>query len=131
MTSVDVVHIGGVTYGGQDASKLLSEADMALREAQRAGANAWVVHTHHAPLENARPSSEWRALIERALRERRFSLLRQAVLDSHDGALLHHEVFLRLDDPERPGEAIAAAVCMPMAESVGMAPMRSGPAIGS
>jgi diguanylate cyclase (GGDEF)-like protein len=122
LPSVDVAHIGGAVFAGQDASTLLSEADMALREAQRAGFNAWVVRSPEEAAPKGRPGSEWRALLERALRERRFTLLRQAVLSCADGALLHHEVFLRLEDPERPGEAIPAAECVPMAESVGLAP---------
>lgn len=122
LASVGVAHVGGAVYGGQDASTLLSEADMALREAQRAGFNAWIVRSPEASPQKGRPSSEWRQLIERALRERRFTLLRQAVLSCEDRALLHHEVFLRLEDPDRPGEAIPAAECVPMAESVGLAP---------
>jgi len=120
--SADVAHAGGAIYHGQRASELLAEADMALREAQREGANAWVVHQPGADGGPARSGSEWRALIDEAIRERRFTLLRQPVAACGDGGLLHHEVFLRLQDPADPESQIAAAVFMPMVESLGLAP---------
>ncbi len=118
--ATDVAHAGGVLYANQSATQLLSEADMALREAQRQGSNAWVVRRHREGSATARSGSEWRALIEGALKERRFRVLRQAVLACGDGELLHHEVFLRLRDPGNAGADIAAAVFMPMAESQGL-----------
>ena len=121
LDSTDVAHAGGVLCSGQSASELLADADMALREAQREGANAWVVRRHEAGLVAARSGSEWRTLIERAILERRFRLLRQPVVSCKDGELLHHEVFLRIEDPDHRGLDIAAAVFMPMAESYGLA----------
>lgn len=123
MASSDVAHVGGVVYAGQQATDLLADADLALREAQREGANAWVVHRQEADGDSTRSQSAWRALIEEALRNRRFSLLKQVVVGCSDGALLHHEVFLRLQDPDTPGTDIAAAVFMPMAESSGLSGM--------
>lgn len=120
LPSADVAHAGGVPYEGQSASDLLSQADMALREAQREGANAWVVRRHHAGADQGRSGSEWRALIERAIGEHHFSLLRQPVVACKDGELLHHEVFLRLSDPDQADTEIAAAVFMPMVESLGL-----------
>ena len=123
LPSTDVAHAGGVVCSGQSVSGLLSEADMALREAQREGANAWVVRRHNAAPTEARSASEWRTLIEEAIRERRFRLLRQAVVSRKGGELLHHEVFLRIPDPEHRGLDIAAAVFMPMVERSGLATM--------
>lgn len=124
LPSSDVAHVGGVVCSGQSATQLLSEADMALREAQREAANAWVVRRHHHATSVAtRSGSEWRSLIEQAIRERRFRLLRQAVVSRTGGDLLHHEVFLRIPDPEHRGLDIAAAVFMPMVESSGLATM--------
>jgi EAL domain-containing protein (putative c-di-GMP-specific phosphodiesterase class I) len=68
-----------------------------------------------------RSSSEWRALIDAALAERRFSLVRQSVFACRDRAELHQEVYLRMPDPDSPGRIIAAAALMPMAESTGLA----------
>jgi len=121
LPSSDVAHAGGVVCSGQSATELLSEADMALREAQREAANALVVRCHRTAPGDARTGSEWRSLIEHAIRERRFRLLRQAVVSCKGGELLHHEVFLRIPDPEHRGLDIAAAVFMPMVEHAGLA----------
>lgn len=118
--SDDVVHVGGVVYDGQDATVLLAEADMALREAQREGVNAWVVRRHRPQAAVPRSANAWRELITRAIEEQRFRLPVQPVLSCPDRELLHHEVFLRVQDPGQP--EIAAAELIPMAESVGMAP---------
>lgn len=120
LPSSDVAHVGGVVCAGQGTSELLSEADMALREAQREGANSWVVRRFRSETGGVRSGSEWRSLIERAIRERQFRLLRQPVLSCRDGELLHHEVFLRIQDPDQEGVDIAAAVFMPIAESAGL-----------
>lgn len=123
LPSADVAHAGGAVYRGQDAAGLLAEADMALRAAQREGANAWVVQLQGTEGTTVRPGSAWRALIEGAIRERRFTLLRQPVVGCGDRGLLHHEVFLRLQDPADPDGHIAAAAFMPMAEGLGLAPL--------
>ena len=120
LPSSDVAHAGGVPYEGQSASDFLSQADMALREAQREGANTWVVRRHKASSPSGRSGSEWRSLIERAIREQQFYLMRQPVVSCTEDELLHHEVFLRLKDPEQPDTDITAAVFMPMVESGGL-----------
>lgn len=117
----DVAHLGGAEFSGQNATALLAEADRALREAQREGANAVVIHRQQGQPVVERSRSQWRELIDSALRDGHFTLLRQPVLAAADGELLHHEVFLRIDEPEFPGQSIAAAVFMPMAESAGLA----------
>ncbi len=123
LASADVAHVGGVLYSGQRASALLSEADMALREAQRMGANTWVVRAGQPKHADTRPGREWRSLIEQAIDAGQFTLLRQPVVSCPGRKPLHHEVFLRISDPQRPGEDIAAAVFMPMAENTGLAPV--------
>lgn len=122
LASADVAHLGGELYSGQPASALLAGADMALRTAQRQGANAAVIGAPGSPSGRVRGASEWRELIEAALVGRRFTLLRQPVIAARDQTLLHHEVFLRLPDPQHPGQDIAAAVFMPLAEANGLAP---------
>ncbi len=59
-------------------------------------------------------------MIERAIREDRFTLLRQPVLRCADGELMHHELFLRLHDPDHEDTNIAAAIFMPVVESAGI-----------
>lgn len=121
LPSADVAHVGGVVFCGQAAADLLADADMALREAQREGANSVVIHRCADSSVDVLSSREWRALIERSLAARDFTLLRQPVVACGDGRTLHHEVFLRMPDPQSPGEDIAAAVLVPMAESTGLA----------
>ena len=123
LPSSDVAHLGGVVLGRQSASELLAEADMALREAQCDGANAWVVRRRAASTVDVRSGSAWRALIEQALNEDRFTLVRQPVVGCGDDRVHHHEVFLRIPDPDRAGAVIPAAVFIPMAESSGLAVM--------
>ena len=121
LPSADVAHVGAVVYSGQDESTLLSEADLALRQAQRDDANGWVVHSGDAPAAVVRSASAWRALIERAVASRSIRILRQPVYASADRSLMHHEVFLRLINPDDNDEVIPAAVFMPMAETSGLA----------
>lgn len=119
----DVAHVGGAVYTGQSYSELLADADMALREAQRKGANEWVVRRSEDAPTNTRTGSAWRSVIERAIEQQRFSLLRQPVIRCADGRVIHHEIFIRIPDPDDPENEIAAGVFMPLAESGGLAPL--------
>jgi len=130
LPSPDVAHAGGTHHRGQSATELLAEADLALREAQREGANTLVVHEEPAGTVRARPASAWRRLIEDALATGAFHLLRQPVVGCADRSLLHHEVFLRIDDPDQPGASIPAAVFMPVVEHVGLAAAVDRAALG-
>ena len=122
LASSDVGHVGGALYRGQESSELLSEADLALREAQRAGANASVVHQQESATASTRTGSEWRALIENAITEGYFSLLRQPVVGCVDCDLLHQEVYLRIRESQ-DGPDIPASMFIPMAESCGLSSM--------
>jgi len=121
LPSADVAHVGGVVYQGQTVSELLSEADLALRQAQQDSANAWAVHTPEASSASVRSASEWRTLIEEAIRAKSLKLLRQPVVSTRDRVILHHEVFLRLLNPHDEREVLPAGVFMPVAESSGLA----------
>jgi diguanylate cyclase (GGDEF)-like protein len=122
LPSPDVAHVGGAVFCGQDASRLLAEADMALRDAQRSGANAVVIQRCSMVGDPVRSSQEWRALIEHALARKDFSMARQPVLSRGGRELMHHEVFLRVPDPDDPAHPLAAAMLMPAAENAGLAP---------
>jgi len=122
LPSPDVAHAGGVEYVGQTVAELLAEADTALREAQRHGPNASLITPHRAASEDPRSTTEWRSLIECALGQHEFHLVRQPVVGTDSEELLHYEVFLRLNTPESPDRTIAAARFMPMAEHTGLAP---------
>ena len=122
LASADVGHVGAARFSGQGAGALLAEADRALREAQRSGANAWVVRASTDTVAIPRGRSDWRGLLDASIEQGHFRLLRQPVVARDGEALLHEEVFLRVADPDHPGQDLPAAVFMPMAEGVGLAP---------
>lgn len=121
LPSPDVAHVGAAVYGGEEGGTLLALADQALREAQQQGANAAVVRSGTPGVARVRGSSACRRLVADAMEQGRFRLLRQPVLACRDMRVLHEELFLRLDDPDRPGQDIPAAEFMPVAESHGLA----------
>lgn len=121
LPSSDVGHVGVAGYGGQAVSEWLSMADLALRQAQTEGANAWSMYRESGRRERARTASEWRDLLERAACEGLFRLQRQPVVRCADRSLIHYEVFVRLQDPDDPEQTMSAGAFMPMVESVGLA----------
>lgn len=121
LTSADVAHIGAAACRGQGVQGLMAAADLALRQAQRAGPNAWQVADGSDARDQARPAGDWRRLIAEALDSGRLTLVRQPVIAADGGAVVHHELSARLEDPARPGVTIAAATFVPMAEEGGLA----------
>lgn len=121
LPSADVAHVGGAVFTGQPMSDLLSEADLALRQAQRGGANGWLVQCESESGTGVRTASQWRELILAAIGAHSFRILRQPVYATADNSLLHEEVFLRLIDPRQSDDVIPAGVFMPMAENQGLA----------
>ena len=94
----------------------MSAVDMALRQAQQQGANAWRI-LETAMSGEVVTASEWQGLLEQALDEGLFRLQQQPVFACRSRGLMHRELFLRLPDPRQAGEVIPAGVFMPMAES--------------
>lgn len=121
LPSADVGHIGAAHYLGAELSDVLAEADKALREAQRAGANRWVLYTDAEVEAVVRGAGEWRALLQRVLAEDRLVLAKQPVLGC-GGEVIHQEIFLRISDPERDGALVNAGQFLPMVENAGLAP---------
>lgn len=121
LPSADVGHVGGALFRGQPASDWLAEADMALRQAQRDGANQMRLAAAGSAPAGSRGAAEWRQLLEQVLAEDSWELVRQPVFATRDRALLHDELFLRISDPDRPDELLSAGQFLPMAESVGLA----------
>ncbi len=114
-------HVGIACFdGGQSASRLLIEADKALRSAQSKGANSYALFTSEAAgKEVVRSASEWRAFIQQALTDNRVALHLQPVYSCPEKELLHHEVLVRLvsDGTE---QLLVAGKFMPMAEHLGL-----------
>jgi diguanylate cyclase (GGDEF)-like protein len=120
LPGADVAHLGAAACRGQGAQGLLAAADLALRQAQRDGPNAWRIAAADEAQGEARPAADWRSLISAALAGGGVTLLRQPVLAA-DGGVVHHELSARLLDPARPGVAIPAGTFVPMAEQGGLA----------
>ncbi len=64
LPSPDVGHVGGATYREQAAGELMSAVDMALRQAQQQGANAWRI-LETAMSGEVATASEWQGLRSR------------------------------------------------------------------
>ncbi|MGI4849024.1 MAG: bifunctional diguanylate cyclase/phosphodiesterase, partial [Janthinobacterium lividum] len=111
----EVCHIGITIQDGHSLPQLLAQADMALRAAQVKGANA--VHIHEPKLDFERlayPASQWTELLAEVIRQRRFVLHVQPVLDAGDRTtVLQFETLLRIVGND--GKLIAAGVFLPMA----------------
>lgn len=120
LTDTDVGHVGmAVRATGDDARRLLSRADGALRQAQATAGNAWQLASDTDGGRVPRTSSNWRRLIGSALADGRLELHTQPVVRPGNPQLvLHHEVLLRLRVDEG---LLPAGGFMPMAERLGLA----------
>ena len=111
----------GVTSGmpGDTPDQLLSRADLALRQSQARGHNAWsqVSGEESAP---ARSATDWRRLLEQTLANQNVQLVTQPANSTReDTGILHQEVLLRI--PAGDGELLPAGAFFPMAEQFGLA----------
>jgi len=111
-----VGHIGVAYYHGtSEFSVLLSEVDMALRTAQKKGDYAWHMYDKDTTTGlEIHTANEWKAIIEKCLKEERFYLLYQPIYSCNSNAIMHYEVLLRVHSIE--GVDIPAGVFLPMAE---------------
>ncbi|AMO67036.1 LapD/MoxY N-terminal periplasmic domain-containing protein [Zhongshania aliphaticivorans] len=97
------------------ATELLSELDLSLSQAQSLGAyQLCFPGEQHLSLPQGK--LQWRNWFQHALSSNQFYLVSQLVYDT-SGAVMHREIFVRIDDEE--GRPIPAAVFMPMALSLG------------
>lgn len=116
------VHVGvSCLSGGRSARELLSEADTALREAQRRGPNRWQVFAGQAssdPLEAQAPE-EWRGILQAAIDQGGVVLMYQAVESPDLASVTHYEVLARIRG--EGDRLVPAGIFMPMAERVGLA----------
>lgn len=102
-----------------ESSLLFSQADMALRSAERQG-RFWA---YGYPSEDISPAttfgaSHWRTIIERALAQRELILYEQVVQHAATGAPVYYELLARIcaDD----GRVIGAGAFIPMAHRLGL-----------
>jgi diguanylate cyclase (GGDEF)-like protein len=126
LSQQDVWHIGLASYdGAQNVSELLSQADTSLRAAQSEAPNAWHLYLPgELDMPKARGGSDWQKTILGALRDDRFVLQFQPVFACHDNSVLHHEVFVRIQEGDEQGGArlISASLFIPHADRLGLTP---------
>ncbi|MFP8965686.1 EAL domain-containing protein [Pokkaliibacter sp. CJK22405] len=114
----DRIHIGAVYLFPQqqvDLGGAFSEADVALREAQQTGIGGWHVGQSSG---GGRSAGEWRHFIESAIARDELLLYFQPV-KAASGAVVHNEVYVRLQDQDR---VLAAGEFLPMVEQFDLMP---------
>jgi len=119
--SENLGHVGGVIYNrSTDFGQLLSGADTALRAAQMQGENRWVVNRmSDDPEDKGRGEQSWKALLLKALDEKKIKLFAQPTVSCHNrDKLFHLEVFSRIFDES--GEMLSAGMFIPLAERLGL-----------
>jgi len=115
------VHIGvGYFSHAQTAYQIKAETDMALRSAQLQGPSQWFMYDiGEVENTNAKGSLRWRTFLTKAIENNAFVIFLQPVIDSEEGAVLHHEVLSKVRDVD--GSLISARVFLPMAQKCGLA----------
>lgn len=94
-------------------NNLLEQADMALRQAQHVGKSGIQWFEVSDSGQEVRSAGEWRAVLQAAITDHRFSFQLQSVFSRESGQVLHREVLCRLRDGDR---LLTAGVFLPMAE---------------
>lgn len=115
--SANIAHVGAATHETPTTlSRLLSEADLALRTAMHAGPNSWNVRavtkeTHEMP----QGEQQWKKSLKAALEKRTVDLVGQLVVKTSDlGQVFHIEMFSRI--AQEDGRHLSAGVFLPFAE---------------
>lgn len=103
---------------GFDYYKILSEADMALRNSQLLGGNSWFMFGEALPNHKVRGSLKWRSFLERVLDKRRVQLYGQQLFYFDGSDKKNQEVFARIEDGK---EILTAETFLPMADQCGLA----------
>lgn len=113
----DVGHVGiAVVQPGDSGRTLLARADRAMRTAQEAGANRYVVLGGEATALGAHDAAR---VLREALDAGRLALWAQPVLSLRQhNAVLHHEILARIQTPEG---LLPAGAFMPAAQRFGLA----------
>jgi len=114
----------GYTYHSEVTSgaDMLSEADLALRQAKLQGTNRWAklsdVRDGEAPV-LGRTLQEWQAFLEQTISDHSIVLYFQPVLSLPDKTVVAHEVFVRFINGD---DLLTAGIVIPIAERLGLMP---------
>lgn len=98
--------------------RLLSEADMALRQAQARGASDWQLYQSGDIQQIAHEARQWYATLNRVLQNRQVTFHFQPMFRREEREALASEVFCRISVQEK---LLSAGIFLPMAERFGMA----------
>ncbi|MCW8877776.1 MAG: EAL domain-containing protein [Kangiellaceae bacterium] len=105
-------------HQGFDYYKVLSEADMALRNSQLQGGNNWFMYGEALSSDKVRGNLKWRSFLQRTLDKRKVQLYGQRIKYFDQSKTDHHEVYARIEDGN---EVLAADTFLPMANQCGLA----------
>jgi diguanylate cyclase (GGDEF)-like protein len=114
-TEMVAINIGAAYFRQQDKrSDVFARADLAVESARQSDRNGFVVLPDHPDEHSSLGSHGWRTLIQTALVENRWRLLRQPVLSLNvPSTVLQGECMARLVDAQ--GALVPASNFMPMA----------------
>lgn len=113
------VHIGVACCENLRADhRLLSEADLALRQAQSRGQSDWQLYQSGNITQIAQEARQWYTTLKRILQDRQVSFHFQPMFLSEDNQALASEVFCRITVQEK---LVSAGIFLPMAERFDMA----------
>jgi diguanylate cyclase (GGDEF)-like protein len=113
------VHIGIACCDTlQPDHRLLSEADLALRQAQSRGQSGWLIYQEGDIVQVARDARQWYATLNRVLLERGLTLHYQPLFRKDDNEALAAEVFCRITMQDK---LVHAGIFLPMAERFNLA----------
>ncbi len=104
---------------GQDVHELLANADLAMYQAKSMGKGGWHLFTRGEGMrERMQDQMHWRNAIEEALRNDRFQLQYQPILDLGSNTVSHYEVLVRMRGED--GQLIPPGMFIPVAEHTGL-----------
>ncbi len=104
---------------GADADSLLANAEIALAQARAKGHGSWHLYSADDPYhEVVGRRAFWRAEIERALEQQRFTLHFQPIRHIASGEVRHYEALLRLRNVD--GKLVPPGLFIDVAEGTGL-----------
>ena len=115
--------VGVVVYPdhGETAEELLTRADLAMYHAKEEGRNRYCFYRPDEKWDaEMRSRLTWVIAIEQALRENRFVVHAQPIVDLATGLVDRHELLVRMEADD--GSLIAPDLFLPVAERVGLIP---------
>ena len=113
------IHIGVACCENLRADhRLLSEADMALRQAQARGHSDWQLYQEGDIAQIAHEARQWYATLNRILQDHQVTFHFQSMFRGDEYQAIAVEVFCRIHVHEK---LVSAGIFLPMAEHFGMA----------